>query len=103
MSPSGAKARRRLGGVAFLLVLALLVWLSIALYQKKFTPVAMVTLYTSSAGNEMHPGAQVMVRGVQVGEVRQNSPSTRTSCQCCPRTSPRRCCRLPCSASATWP
>jgi phospholipid/cholesterol/gamma-HCH transport system substrate-binding protein len=71
MSRSEAKARRRLGGVAFLLVLALLVWLSVALYQKKFTTVAMVTLYTSSAGNEMHPGAQVMVRGVQVGEVRQ--------------------------------
>ena len=71
MSPSGTKARRRLGGVAFLVVLALLVWLSVAVYQKKFTSVAMVTLYTSSAGNEMHPGAQVMVRGVQVGEVRQ--------------------------------
>jgi phospholipid/cholesterol/gamma-HCH transport system substrate-binding protein len=71
MTLARTKARRRLGGVAFLLVLALLVWLSVALYQKKFTPVAMVTLYTSSAGNEMHPGAQVMVRGVQVGEVRQ--------------------------------
>ncbi|HUB41563.1 MAG TPA: MCE family protein [Streptosporangiaceae bacterium] len=71
MTPSGTKARRRLGGVAFLLVLALLVWLSVAVYQKKFASVAMVTLYTSSAGNEMHPGAQVMVRGVQVGEVRQ--------------------------------
>jgi phospholipid/cholesterol/gamma-HCH transport system substrate-binding protein len=65
------KARRRLLGVAFLLVLALLLWLSVAVYQKKFTPVTMVTLYTSSAGNEMHTGAQVMVRGVQVGEVRQ--------------------------------
>jgi phospholipid/cholesterol/gamma-HCH transport system substrate-binding protein len=64
-------ARRRLAGVAFLVVLALLVWLSIALYQQKFTPVAIVTLYTGSAGNEMHPGAMVMVRGVQVGEVRQ--------------------------------
>lgn len=72
-SASWVKTRRRLGGVAFLLVLALLVWLSIALYQKKFTPVAMVTLYTGSAGNEMHPGAEVMVRGVQVGEVRQIS------------------------------
>jgi phospholipid/cholesterol/gamma-HCH transport system substrate-binding protein len=71
MSRSEAKARRRLAGVAFLVVLGLLVWLSVALYQKKFTPVAMVTLYTSSAGNEMRPGAQVMVRGVQVGEVRQ--------------------------------
>jgi phospholipid/cholesterol/gamma-HCH transport system substrate-binding protein len=65
------RARRRLAGVAFLLVLALLLWLSVALYQKKFTPVAMVTLYAGSVGNEMHPGAMVMVRGVQVGEVRQ--------------------------------
>jgi phospholipid/cholesterol/gamma-HCH transport system substrate-binding protein len=72
-SPGWAKTRRRLGGVAFLVVLALLVWLSIAVYQKKFSPVAMVTLYTSSVGNEMHPGAEVMVRGVQVGEVRQIS------------------------------
>ncbi len=72
-SPGWFKARRRLAGTAFLVVLALLAWLSVALYQKKFSTVAMVTLYTSSVGNEMHPGAQVMVRGVQVGEVRQIS------------------------------
>jgi phospholipid/cholesterol/gamma-HCH transport system substrate-binding protein len=30
----------------------------------------MVTLHTDSTGNEMHQGAQVLVRGVQVGEVR---------------------------------
>jgi phospholipid/cholesterol/gamma-HCH transport system substrate-binding protein len=72
MSPlTLGKLRRRAAGVVFLLVLALLAWLSVALYQKQFTPVAMVTLYTSSAGNEMNPGAEVMVRGVQVGEVRQ--------------------------------
>ncbi len=65
-----AKARRRLAGVAFLVTFGLLIWLSVALYQKSFTPVAIVTVYTSSVGNEMHPGAQVMVRGVQVGEVR---------------------------------
>jgi phospholipid/cholesterol/gamma-HCH transport system substrate-binding protein len=75
MNPSARwfKARRRLAGAVFLLVLALLAWLSVALYQKKFTPAAMVTLYTSSAGNEMHLGAEVMARGVQVGEVRQIS------------------------------
>ncbi len=71
--PGESIARRRLGGVAFLVVLALLAWLSVALYQKKFSSAAMVTLYTSNVGNEMHPGAQVMVRGVQVGEVRQVS------------------------------
>jgi phospholipid/cholesterol/gamma-HCH transport system substrate-binding protein len=72
-SPGALKSRGRLAGLAFLLVIALLGWLSVALYEKTFTPVALVTLYTGSAGNEMHPGAQVMVRGVQVGEVRQVS------------------------------
>lgn len=75
LSAAGVKTRRRLTGVVFLLVFALLVWLSVALYNKQFTPVAMVTLYTDSVGNEMHPGADVMVRGVQVGEVRQISAS----------------------------
>ncbi len=73
LSPAQAKTRRRLVGVVFLLVFALLVWLAVALYNKQFTPVAMVTLYTDSVGNEMHPGADVKIRGVQVGEVRQIS------------------------------
>ena len=72
-SPAWAKARLRLVGVVFLLVFALLIWFSLALYHKQFTPVAMVTLYTDSVGNEMHLGADVMVRGVQVGEVRSIS------------------------------
>ena len=73
LTPAQDKTRRRLVGVVFLLVFALLVWLSVALYNKQFTPAAMVTLYTDSVGNEMHPGAEVMIRGVQVGEVRQIS------------------------------
>jgi phospholipid/cholesterol/gamma-HCH transport system substrate-binding protein len=73
LSAASRKASRRLAGLAFLLVIAMLAWLSVALYSKTFTSVATVTLYTSSAGNEMHTGAQVMVRGVQVGEVRQVS------------------------------
>jgi phospholipid/cholesterol/gamma-HCH transport system substrate-binding protein len=72
MTPQAhVKLGRRAVGVLFLVVLALLAWLAVALYQKQFTPVAMVTLYTGSAGNEMNLGAEVMVRGVQVGEVRQ--------------------------------
>jgi phospholipid/cholesterol/gamma-HCH transport system substrate-binding protein len=72
MTPgASAKLGRRAVGVLFLVVLALLAWLAVAVYQKKFTPVAMVTLYTTSAGNEMNLGAEVMVRGVQIGEVRQ--------------------------------
>src|SRR4029077_2645357 len=68
-----SKARLRLVGVAFLAVIGLLIWLSLALYNKQFTPVATVTLHTGSVGNEMHPGGQVLVRGVQVGEVRSIS------------------------------
>jgi phospholipid/cholesterol/gamma-HCH transport system substrate-binding protein len=67
------KVRRRLVGVVFLLVFALLVWLSIALYNKDFTPVALVTLQTDTVGNELHVHADVQVRGVVVGEVRQIS------------------------------
>jgi phospholipid/cholesterol/gamma-HCH transport system substrate-binding protein len=70
-SPAWFKLRRRLAGVVFLAVLALLAWMSVALYNKQFTPVTVVTLYTDSVGNEMHQGAMVMVRGVQVGSVRQ--------------------------------
>ncbi len=61
----------RLQGVVFLLVPALLVWLSVAIYQKRFTEAAMVTLRTGSVGNEMHPQADVKLRGVVVGEVRK--------------------------------
>lgn len=68
--PPLVKARRRLVGVAFLLALCLLVWLSIAVYGKTFTNVAMVTLRTDSVGNEMHPHADVKLRGRVVGEVR---------------------------------
>lgn len=67
------KVRRRAVGVVFLVVLALLVWLSIAIYDKQFTPVVGVMLDTDSAGNEMHPHAEVKLRGVVVGEVRQIS------------------------------
>ncbi|HEX5407716.1 MAG TPA: MCE family protein [Pseudonocardiaceae bacterium] len=75
MTPDASwmKVRRRSVGVVFLVVLALLVWLSIAIYNKQFTPVVSVQLDTSSAGNEMHPHAEVKVRGVVVGEVRQIS------------------------------
>ncbi|MGW2813420.1 MCE family protein [Streptomyces sp. NPDC001415] len=62
--------RRRLAGAVFLLVPALLVWLSIAVYDKDFTRSDTIAVETSSVGNEMHPGAEVKLRGVVVGEVR---------------------------------
>lgn len=63
-------AGRRLAGVAFLLVPVLLIWLSVAIYDKRFSEVTTVTLRTSAAGHEMHRNADVKVRGVVVGEVR---------------------------------
>lgn len=65
-----AVVNRRLLGVAFLLVPVLLIALSVAVYQKKFSTVTSVTLHTSTAGYEMHQGADVKVHGVVVGEVR---------------------------------
>jgi phospholipid/cholesterol/gamma-HCH transport system substrate-binding protein len=67
------KTRLRLTGLIFLAVIGVLIWLSLALYSKQFSTVDMVTLRTSNVGNELHPQAQVLVRGVQVGEVRSIS------------------------------
>lgn len=69
-SPRGETLSRRFAGVVFLLVPALLVWLAIAVYDKQFTDSAPITVETGSVGNEMHPGAEVKMRGVVIGEVR---------------------------------
>ncbi len=66
-----AAVRRRLQGLAFLVVLALLLGLSVALYNKAFTEVAYVTLETDTAGNQLQEASDVKVRGVIVGEVRE--------------------------------
>ncbi|MFG2003290.1 MCE family protein [Spirillospora sp. NPDC048911] len=68
---AGDMVRRRLAGVVFLLVPALLVALSMAVYDKRFTTVSMVTLHTAATGNSLHRYADVKLRGVTVGEVRE--------------------------------
>ncbi|MER8232416.1 MCE family protein [Streptomyces sp. NPDC101490] len=71
MSDSRAETlRRRSAGVVFLLVPALLAWLAVAVYDKKFTDSDPITVETGSIGNEMHLGAEVKLRGVVIGEVR---------------------------------
>ncbi|RST05762.1 MCE family protein [Streptomyces sp. WAC05374] len=62
--------RRRLAGVVFLLVPVLLARLAVAVYDKEFSRDATVTVLTGSAGNEMHRGAEVKLRGVVIGDVR---------------------------------
>ncbi|MDC5698243.1 MCE family protein [Intrasporangium calvum] len=57
-------------GVAFIVVVALLLALSIASYQKRFTPVVLVTLETNRLGSQLQELADVKLRGLVVGEVR---------------------------------
>ena len=70
--PTGTAAlvRLRLSGVVFVVVIALLVALTIAFYQKAFTPVAHVTLQANRIGNQLSAPADVKLRGLIVGEVR---------------------------------
>ncbi|MCF6735260.1 MCE family protein [Blastococcus sp. KM273129] len=71
MSTRGAVVRRRLQGLAFLVVLALLLGLAVAAYQKAFTEVARVTLRADTVGNQLQEASDVKVRGVIVGDVRE--------------------------------
>ncbi len=64
-------ARQRLVGLVFLAVIAGLIALTIALYQKAFTPTVDVVLQADRAGNQLTRGADVKARGVIVGEVRE--------------------------------
>jgi virulence factor Mce-like protein len=66
----GRTVRVRLQGVAFLVVLAALLGLSVAIYGKAFSDAATVTLKTDTAGNQLQEASDVKVRGVLVGEVR---------------------------------
>jgi virulence factor Mce-like protein len=67
--------RIRLQGLAFLVVLALLLGLAVAQYNKAFADVAKVTLETDTAGNQLQEASDVKVRGVIVGDVRSVSAS----------------------------
>ena len=72
--PITQHTRKRLGqkayGIVFLLVLALLLGLSIASFQQRFTPVVMVTLETDRLGSQLQESSDVKLRGLLVGEVR---------------------------------
>jgi len=57
-------------GLVFLVVCALFFVTTVAAYNKAFTPVAVVTLETDHAGNQLRQGSDVKIRGVVVGEVR---------------------------------
>ncbi|MDQ0605045.1 phospholipid/cholesterol/gamma-HCH transport system substrate-binding protein [Streptomyces canus] len=62
--------RLRLYGIAFTVVLALLLSLAVAVYQQAFTSVVRIKLEAGSLGNQLDPRADVKLRGLLVGEVR---------------------------------
>lgn len=64
-------ARRRLLGLTLLVTIAGLLALSVAFYDKAFTPITTVTLLTDTTGNQLASQSDVKVRGIIVGEVRK--------------------------------
>ncbi|SFQ32632.1 virulence factor Mce family protein [Amycolatopsis arida] len=57
-------------GLVFLLVVALFLVTTVAIYNKAFTDSVPVRLETDRVGNQLRAGADVKLRGVRVGEVR---------------------------------
>jgi len=64
------RARYRLLGLSMLVVIALLVALTVALFNKALTPVTKVQVQTERVGLQLLPRSDVKVRGLIVGEVR---------------------------------
>jgi phospholipid/cholesterol/gamma-HCH transport system substrate-binding protein len=69
-----AEHRRLLyAGVVFMVAVAVLIAFSIAIYQKVFTPVTMVTVKADRAGLQLPKYGDVRVHGALVGQVRSVS------------------------------
>ncbi|WIY07113.1 MCE family protein [Amycolatopsis mongoliensis] len=64
------RLRYQVLGLAFLLVAALFIASTLAVYHKAFTPVTLVKLETDRVGSQLRTGGDVKVRGMLVGEVR---------------------------------
>jgi phospholipid/cholesterol/gamma-HCH transport system substrate-binding protein len=64
------RIRYRLLGLSMVLVMALLLALTVALFNKTFTPVTKVSVRAERAGLQLLPRSDVKVRGLIVGEVR---------------------------------
>jgi phospholipid/cholesterol/gamma-HCH transport system substrate-binding protein len=68
-----AKGGPRVLGVAFLALVLLFVWATTAVFTKKFVDYVPVTLETSKIGLQLPALADVKIRGVLVGDVRDIS------------------------------
>ncbi len=68
------RLRYQLYGLIFLVIAALFVVLAVAFYRKTFVSVVPVTLETDHVGNQLRVGADVKLRGLIVGDVRDVRP-----------------------------
>ena len=89
----------RLFGVVFVAVMALFAGFAVALYNKAFTPVVLVTLDTQRAGLQLLPQSDVKVRGMLVGEVRAIKV-TRTGAALTLALDPRKVSLIPANVEA---
>ena len=64
--------RLLLAGIGFLVSIALLVWLSIAIYNKEFDRVTKVTVKADRAGLQLAKFGDVRLNGALVGQVRDD-------------------------------
>ena len=65
--------RRSLQGVAFLLVLVVMLGLTVAKFQRRFESSVPVTLRVARAGSQLEKDADVKLRGIVVGRVASKS------------------------------
>jgi phospholipid/cholesterol/gamma-HCH transport system substrate-binding protein len=63
--------RLLLAGIGFLLTVALLIWLSIAIYNKEFDRTTMITVKADRAGLQLAKFGDVRLNGALVGQVRR--------------------------------
>lgn len=65
------RRRNQALGLVFIVLLGLLGWLAVAVYDKAFSEDVLVRLRTDRVGNQLKAQADVKVRGVPVGTVRE--------------------------------
>ncbi|WP_216215344.1 MCE family protein [Amycolatopsis aidingensis] len=66
---TGKRLGTQLAGVAFLMILVLMLWFTVAIYERRFEDVETVTLRTDRIGNQMEINSEVKSRGVPFGYV----------------------------------
>src|SRR5436305_11723479 len=94
-----ARHRYELLGLVLLLVLAVLVWFSIAMFNEQFRSSTPVSMHISRAGLQLLPGSDVKIRGIIVGSVDQIT-SNGEGAEITLRLSPAKAKHIPANVSA---